>query len=411
MVLPLHAGFFDNLFGTDKPNETPKIQIEDAEIVEEETITAEEYMDRVEEPTQMEVFTSDIESPKAFEETEVFIDEGDEAAIFGASQTLFVSYLTKPEKIYLSQHAIFTLKAIVTNEGLSAIQTAFENAKDIQVLNPNAHWDKKNKNTYEVSYILKPKSTSARLPDFVITASSENARTSTQTLGAPNTKIVALREDQAFCQVLSSDFTLKNHTEKKYDEQHNIVLLEINATNANLEDFHIPYAMRDGIDDIMTEGFNQSIYYFAIIPNDIKEFKFKYFDIESNKYHIVSFPIVLLDSRVSTQTDLNPQKNRFVLYKAIALLVIGLILLGFYFKTRQLYMLVLSLIVFAFLLYTQIPISKTTLEKGAALRILPTENSTIFYVTEEPVKADILLKKNGYIKVLLPNKKIGWIEK
>jgi hypothetical protein len=209
---------------------------------------------------------------------------------------------------------------------------------------------------------------------------------------------------------LSRDLTLQSHHEKKYDEKSNIVVLEINATHANLEDFHIPYAIRDGIDEIKYNGFNQTIYYFAIIPNDIKVFKFKYFDLLSNKYNIVSFPVTLQDSSVSTQTDLNPEESRFALYKAIALLVLAFIIFLFYLKTKKLYLLILALIVGVFLFYIRMPISKIILNENVKLRILPTKNSTVFYVTQKKIEADMLLKKDGYIKVLLPNKKIGWID-
>jgi hypothetical protein len=56
------------------------------------------------------------------------------------------------------------------------------------------------------------------------------------------------------------------------------------------------------------------------------------------------------------------------------------------------------------------PMSKIVLQKGVKLRILPTKNSTIFYITQEQTTADKLLVRDGYIKILLPNKKIGWID-
>ncbi len=402
----MQASFLGDLFGTSKPDH--QVVHEDAIVIEdEEVMTADEYMDSVEEPTDIEVFATP--DTQAFDEGEVYIDDEDEDPFIKA-ETIFLSYLEKPEKIYLSQHVTLRLKAIVTDSRLEEIETRFLDAKHVKILNPNRPWNKTSDNSYENSYVLKLFSTAAKLPDIEVTASSSKGQKQHKRLEAYKPKVVALREDEAFCLVLSEDFTLNNHHEKKYDEQSNIVLLEINATNANLEDFHIPYAIRDGIDEIKESGPIQSIYYFAIISNDIKNFKFKYFDLVSNKYHIVSFPVMLLDSSVSTQTDLNPQKNKYALYKAIALFVFALLFFLFYLKYRKLYLLLFSLIILAFMLYTQVPISKIKLQEGMALRILPTENSTIFYKTEVPIEADILLRKDGYIKVLLPNTKIGWID-
>ncbi len=412
-TLNLHAGFFGDLF--EKTNQNVQITQEDAileeEVVfEEEVISADDYIDSVEEPTDIEVFSDTPDDSRAFDENEVYTDEDGDENPFVRAQSIFLSYVDKPEKIYLSQHATIKIKAIVTQENISEIKTIFLKHKNITVLNVNSPWKKTSSSSYENSYIIKAFSTSAIMPDIKITASLASGKVQSETLLAYNPKIVALREDKEFCLVLSRDLTLQSHHEKKYDEKSNIVVLEINASHANLEDFHIPYAIRDGIDEIKYNGFNQTIYYFAIIPNDIKLFKFKYFDLVSNKYNIVSFPVVLQDSSVSTQTDLNPEESRFALYKAIALIVLALIIFLFYLKSRKLYLLILALIVVAFVFYIRMPISKIILQKDVKLRILPTKNSTVFYKTEEDIQADILLKKNGYIKVLLPNKKIGWID-
>ncbi len=411
--LNLHASFFGNLF----EKSTQDIQItqedpiiEEEVVYEEEVISADDYIDSVEEPTDIEVFSDTEDNNKAFDENEVYTDEDGDENPFVTAQSIFLSYIDKPEKIYLSQHATVKVKAIVTHENINAIQSIFLNQKNITILNENSPWKKISGNSYENSYILKAFSTSATLPDIKITATLEHGKTQSETLNSYQPTIVALREDKEFCLVLSRDLTLQSHHEKKYDEKSNIVVMEINASYANLEDFHIPYAIRDGIDEIKYSGNDQTIYYFAIIPNDIKVFKFKYFDLVSNKYNIVSFPIVLQDSSVSTQTDLNPEESRFALYKAIALIVLAFIVFLFYLKSRKLYLLILALSIGVFVFYIRMPISKITLQKDVKLRILPTNNSTVFYKTEDAIQADILLEKDGYIKVLLPNKKIGWID-
>ncbi len=405
-TLNANAGFLSDLFG--EGEQKPKITQEDALIVEEEVITADEYMDSIDEPTDIEVFSKDVDDRDAFSDDEEFIS--DEAHTpYVRSQTIFLSFTSKIEKIYLSQHKAVKIKAIITSESVNSIKTTFLNAKDVQVLNKSATWTKIGPNDYEVTYIIKPMSTKGRLPDFKVTAYSKKSEHS-ETLLSFKPKIVALREDKEFSLVLSKDFTLNSHQAKKYDEKSNIVLLEIDASYANLEDFHLPFAIRDGIDKIEKSGYNTSIFYFAIIPNDIKVFKFKYFDLLSNKYNIVSFPMILKDTTVSTQTDLNPQKSKLALYKALAFIVLALVIFVFYLRSKKLYLLIFTFIILAFVAYLQIPISKVILEKNIDLKILPTKNSTIFYTTTKPTKADILLEKDGYIKVLLENKKIGWID-
>ncbi len=402
--LTSHANFFKDLFTP--PQDNVKIVEQDAEFVEEEVISAEDYMDSVDEPTDIGVFSQS----QAFDENEEFISDGEEDSQSVRAQTIFLSFVDKPDKIYLSQHAIIKIKVIVTDEGEAELKTTFLNSKNSKVLNKTSPWKKISNSSYENNYIVKLFSTDGKIPDFKITAVSENGASHSETLPAFKPKIIALREDKEFSLVLSQDFTLHSHNEKKYDEKSNIIVLEINATTANLEDFHIPYAIREGIDDIKQNGLAQSVYYFAIIPNDIKVFKFKYFDLLSNKYNIVSFPIILQDTTVSTQTNLNPQKSKLALYKALALIMLAFIIFLFYLKYKKPIILISAFIILVFVVYLQIPMSKITLEKDIKLRILPTKNSTIFYITDKTMQADMLLKKDGYIKVLLPNKKIGWID-
>jgi hypothetical protein len=425
-ITTLQASFFGDLFG-EKEQATPTVTQEEPRILIEEDVSIDQQMDRADQSDNKVEFAdeniyieSDIgesssvkefeDSPKAFDEQEeITFEEELENDIYVESKTIFLSYVDQPKKIYLSQHIRVKVKAIVTNPRLNTLTTQFLNSKNVEILNPNRAWKKVSGEVYQNSFIYKIFSTGAKLPDIMVTA-SQNSRSKSEKLKSFQPDIVALYEDAEFCRVLSHDFTIVSHTEKKYDEKSNIVVMEISANSANLEDFHIPYAIKDGIDKIYKNENGRSIYYFAIVPKELKKFKFKYFDLVSNKYNIVTFPIELVDSSISTQTDLNPQKNKYILYRAIAIFILGLIVLIFYFKSKNLFLLFLALVIFLYLIYSQVPISKATLNKGVELKILPTENSTIFYKVQEEVKADILLKKDGYIKVLLPNKKIGWIK-
>ncbi len=94
----------------------------------------------------------------------------------------------------------------------------------------------------------------------------------------------------------------------------------------------------------------------------------------------------------------------------IALAIVALLFAILFFKTKKFYYIILSAITIIFLFYTQVPITKVNVPANVALRILPMQNSTIFFRTDKPLEVDILLKKEHYTKVLLPNKKIGWIK-
>ncbi len=432
----LQADIFTSLFGN-RDNQKSDVQIQeeqptkDGVIVEEEVISADEYMDSSDELEEDQLFDQSSQDTTFSDESQIQEPIDTEKAIstddynpqeesfeqdssfedpFIKVKNILLSYSDKPEKIYLLQHFPVHIKAIIPQTNLRAIQTDFIGGKDYKVLNPDRPWEKSGENSYENTFYLKLLTKHAKIPNIKVTKQSESGKIQSEVLKAFEAKLVSLRQDNLFCKVLANSLEVNKHQERKYDEQNNIVVLELNASSANLEDFHIPFASREGIDDIKTDGLNQKIYYFCIVPNSKKIFKFKYFNLLRNRFEIISFDIKPIDTTISTHTNLNPQKNKYIIYKMIALAVVAFLFILLYFKTKKIYYIAFALITIIFLFYTQVPIRKVTIRENVALRILPMQNSTIFFRTTKPLSADILLKKDSYTKVLLPNKKIGWIK-
>ncbi len=428
----IHADIFTSLFG-DKNKQKSDVQIQEVPaskegiIVEEEVISADEYMDSTDEPYEDQLFDqrnekdtfsqeSTIDEAPVVEKaisTDEYDSPEDDSSLddpFIKVKNILLSYSDKPDKIYLLQHFPIHLKAIIPQTKIKAIQTDFIGGKDYKVINPDRPWEKTGENSYENTFYLKLLTKQAKLPNIKVTKQSQSGKVQSEVLKAFKSKIVSLRQDNLFCKVLANNLDIHKHQERKYDEQNNIIVLELNASNSNLEDFHIPFSSREGIDDIKNRGLNQKIYYFCIVPNSKKIFKFKYFNLLRNRFEIISFDIKPIDTTISTHTNLNPQKNKYIIYKMTALGILAFLFVILYFKTKKIYYIALALLTIVFLFYTQVPIRKVTIRANVPLRILPMQNSTIFFRTNKPINADILLKKERYTKVLLPNKKIGWIK-
>ena len=363
---------------------------------------------------QEEVLNEDIYSEPLYQEEKVFSDEDfeelEEDTTHIKSKSIFLSYLKQPKKVYINQHFSIELKAIVTDENLQSIGTEFIGGKDFKVLNPNSPWVENAAKSHTNTYHIKLISQKSSLPSFKIVTTNARGKSNSETLKSYPLKLIALKQSEFFSNILATNFHLISHHEKKYDDKSNIVLLEINASESNLEDFHLPFAIREGIDSIQEAKTSQNIFYFAIVPNYQKELKFNYFNLNSNKFNRISFPIMISDSSISTQTDLNPQKSRFFLYKVIALLSFGLLFLLLYFIYRKNYLLYIALFIAIYTMFTKLITNNLTLPSDIMIRILPTENSTIFFKTSQAMEVKVLHKKDGYIKVLLPNTKIGWIK-
>ncbi len=431
----LHAGIFDSLFGShDKkksdvvveeseeltPQSSEEIITREKVIVEEEVISADEYMDSSEE-SEDKIFIDEAapgEPAAGFEEESAVSEEDvteetsypEEEDPFIKVKNILLSYLEKPKKIYLRQHFPVRIKAIIPRTDITAIETQFVGGKSFRVLNPDNPWVKTGENSYENTFYLKLLSKDARLPNIKVSNQGADGSVRSEILKAFPAKLISLREDELFSRVVAQKLTVANHQERPYDEGANIVVMEINATGGNLEDFHIPFALREGIDQLTTNGLQQKIYFFAIVPNAKKRFKFKYFNPQKNRFEIVSFDIKPIDTSISTHTELNPQKNKYILYKVIFLVVMVLLFVALFFVYRKYYLLAIAALFIVLLTYVQIPITKVTLPAGSPLRILPMPSSTVFFRTDRPMEVDILLKKERYTKVLLPNQKIGWVK-
>jgi len=440
LQLSLNAGIFDSLFGShdekksdvvieeseEIPVETaPKTVDQKKVIVEEEVISAEEYMDSTDEHDD-QIFSDesrDLSEPAYQDEPAISEEEPDESSFpetepaeqvvrdpFIKVKNILLSYVDKPEKVYLLQHFAVKVKAIVPRSDVTALQTDFIRGRAYQVRNPNSSWVKTGEHSYENTYYFKMLRKNGRLPDIKVSNQIQNGSVRSEILKSSPLRVVTLHQDDLFTRVIADKLSVQHHQERPYDEHNNIVVMEINATAGNLEDFHIPFALREGIDELKSSGLQQKIYYFAIVSNAKKEFKFKYFNPHKNRYEIVSFGIKPIDTTISTHTELNPQKNKYVRYKIIFLIVMALLFgLLFYFY-RKYYLLAIAALFLIMLTFVQIPIHKVSLPAGSPLRILPMPSSTVFFRTDKPMEVDILLKKAHYSKVLLPNQKIGWVK-
>ncbi len=389
------AGFFSDLFNS--VDEKKEKQFKE---VEEEVISADDY--------------DDASAQRAYNEEKVFsentMQESKEDTSFIKSKNIFLSYLENPKKVYVNQHFTIKIKAILTADHLKSIATSFLGGKSYQVLNPDSAWKQVGDKSYVNSYTFKFTALTSSLPNIKVSSISSSGKKSSEVLKAYPQRLIALKESRLFSGVLAKNFTLLAHHEKKYDDKSNIISLEINATDANLEDFSLPQTLRQGIDTMHKSNHAENIYYFAILPKYQKELKFKYFNLTTNKFNRISFPIVVSDSSISTQTNLNPQKSKYFFYKVIALLSLALILLLLYIKYKKTSLLFLALLLSVYTVYTKLISNNLTLKKDMIIRILPTQNSTIFFKTAKEMEVKVLLKKNGYTKILLPNTKIGWIK-
>ncbi len=327
------------------------------------------------------------------------------------TQNIYLNVIKIPKKAIKNQRIKITIKATITRDDVVDIKSVFTNQKSIKVYNNRPIWKKIDDNTYKVDYYIKFISTEYKKISLKVVVLFKNGLSSTAIITLPKVNVVPLSTNRYFCGVLADDFKLLTKVAKKYDDNLNIILMEINATNSNLDDFKIPYAIKSGVDEIIESDNNQKAYSFAIVANYLKKFKFSYFNTKTNYYEVFDFDIVTKDQTVSTQTDLNPHKSEYLIYKTIALLIVAFIFLIIFIQNKSYIVLTFVILLLFYVGYINLPMRSITLQKGVKLKILPTQNSTIFYIVPYTMEADIAYERKGYYKVILPNQKIGWVKK
>ena len=339
----------------------------------------------------------------------LFAEEG---TFSGQAKSLFLSIEEIPQKVYVGQVFPIKVKAIVANNKIDAINTTFSGAANVDVLNPQNPWERSRDNTYYNTFYCKINSKTAVMPrlNVALTQEREPVESEVLALSVPS-QLIQLKADPFFSNVIAQSLTINKHKTTTFDAKNVIVVLEIETTGANLKDFALSGIAKSGIDSFSDTGTSQKIYYYAIVPNYQKSFDFTYFDLPSNKFNKITLPMVIESDEVSTQLGLNPKESIFEFYKSVAYGVLSFIFFIVLLKRRKWYYLVIALLFLGLYFFDQNPLNNVKLKNNSSVMILPTERSTVFFTSNKILDVEKLGEREHYIKILLPDGKIGWTDR
>lgn len=325
-------------------------------------------------------------------------------------QDIFLSFIEKPAKIYVNQQFSIKIKAIVTTKDFDEIKTKIVPKDDIKVLNIDDNWTKTDEFSYQKKFYFRAKEDNATLPQIFFELYKDGNLSSSQEIPDLKLNILTLNKDRDFSNVLASWLDVLKVKTTHFDEENLMVVLEIVAKNANLKDFNLSYVTRGGIDSYVDNFPISRIYYYAIVPKYTDKLVFSYFNLKQNRFIKKSINLVLSDEDISTQSDLNPQNSSYNLYKNITYAIVSLILLLLFIKRRRIIYLLLFLVLIILFILGVNPLRSIKIAKNSKVYILPTKNSTLFYITKKRIRVKRLNKRENYIKIILPDGKIGWIK-
>ncbi len=350
-------------------------------------------------------FTTIISAQNFYEESETNSTITDTPK----AQSIFLSYEKVPSTLYVGELFPIKVKAIIANDDFEEITSSFEDSQDVTIINPDAKWQWFSNNIFYNTFYIKAQNSTAKLPSLDVNIYKNSQKIDSGRLEATTPNIIKLNNTKQFSGVIAKSLKIKKYKTTIFDDKSFIVVLEMEALEANLKDFSLKWVIRDGIDSSSDNLPYFQIYYYAIIPSFTKNFVFTYFNRDSNKFEKLSIPIVVIDDKISTQIDLNPAQSSLQIYKDGAYLIIALISLVLAIKRRKAVYVVLFVLIVGLATYDKNPLNSIKVDKGSKIKILPTEKSTIFKTIDKTIYAKKLDEKDDYIKILLPNGKIGWM--
>ncbi len=337
-------------------------------------------------------------------------DDNNESNQTVNEQKIFLSYEDIPSKVIVNQQFSIKVKAIVTTKDFDKIKNESTPQKNIIILNSEENWTKKDDYTYFKTFYFRAKNDNITFPQIYCQLYKNEKLISSQEFPKLSLNIIKLNKDKYFSNVVADYLDILKVKTTKFDENNLMVVLEMKAKNANLEDFKLPWVIRDGIDSHVDNFPLSEVYYYAIVPKFTNKFVFSYFNVKQNRFIKKTVDLVIDNENISTQSDLNPQENSFNLYKNITYVGLAIILLFIYYKRRRIIYLIFFVIL-VIMFFSNINLLKDiNISKNSKIFILPTKNSTIFYITPKALKVQKINTREDYIKIILPNGKIGWVK-
>jgi len=336
----------------------------------------------------------------------------EESAFSGRSKSIFLSVEEMPQKVYIGQIFPVKLKAIIANNKIDTISNTFTGANATEVLNPQNAWERLNNNTYTNTFYFKINAKTALMPRLSVSVIQEQEAVESEviTFNLPS-QVVQLKQDPLFSNVIAKTLNVNKYKTTTFDSKNVIVVLEIETTGANLKDFSLSGVAKSGIDSFSDNGTSQKIYYYAILPNYQKSFDFTYFDLPGNKFNKISLPMVIESDEVSTQLGLNPKESIFEFYKSVAYAVAAFLFFVILLRRRRWYYFAISLFFLALFFLDRNPLNNAKLKANSSVMILPMEKSTVFFTSDKTLDIEKLGDREKYIKILLPDGKIGWTDR
>lgn len=322
--------------------------------------------------------------------------------LYGANTPYSYSYI--PKTLYKNQ--FFPVTVLVKHynpkdpphfeyDSLSLIQP--ENYKPMQVVNKNE--------AFYTFYFKAPKDKESLLIPTLTIWNMQN----TYVLQPKTIPLKSLESNSKnYIGLLASSLRINSVKVDTYDDKNSLITLNVEATDANIEDLHIPKSVDDGIENIQRDGARATANYYFAVPSSQKFVILSYYNLIKNRF--TDIKVNITNSSNSQELDqLNPKELNFETVKKYTLIFLTALFLLLAYISRDYLYLLLSAVMIALLIYLYIPNRTVCVPEGTSLYILPTNNSNIITRIDQEHTTSVLNSYQKFLKIDYKNIK-GWIK-
>lgn len=354
---------------------------------------------------------AELEIPEDLNQSSEFLEE--ESLIVEPkiqAKLLYQSYFEPPKKLFKGQVFTLTIKTLSTKKSFDDLKYEFSNALGVKLMSENFSRRTEAPYFYDTFY-FQVKGSRVKTP-YVTTSLLFNdfSEILNDTLEGVRIDTVKLNPEKDFSGVLAESFKISEYKTTPYDNQSNIVIFSAETKMGNIQDFSLSIAKKENIDSFEENLPYSNFTYYAVVPKQLDELKFTYFNIRTRRFENVIVPIIVHNDRVSTQTDLAPTQNRHVIAKTIAYGVVVLLALVLFFYKRHKFFLFIAIVPLFFIAQLLIPIKHVCIIEDSNIYLLPMKNGTIFEQVPYRFTTEALGKSTDFTKIRMQNNQIGWVK-
>lgn len=325
------------------------------------------------------------------------------------------SEVLEPKELHYIGEIVGVKYSVLVLENAKVRSISFLDSDGIIIKNGDESWEQLDDGSLQNIIYFKIVGKKFAFPRLEVIVDSDDFSDSAMSSEMIGEAIDLSANHKQFNGVVAQSLKIHNHSVKEFDEKTNIIILDLSAEWANLEDFKIANIKKQGFESL-NEGISRSSgIYYAILSNQVAALDFEYFDLASQTYKQEHIKNAINKAHISINPEIAPI-NKVLIFKNIVILIVSFALFVAFLIRKiprkvRIGALVLGIALLLFVVISVNLNENGTMKNDSYIRILPTTNSTIIAKIPANAEVQIISKHNDYVKILTPDNKTGWVEK